>query len=288
MKQRFVFLNSALVSFFTPKCLSGRCRLICRGERRLLLLISAFVFCINSSFAITTDNDGVYQIATAEDLVTFADIVNGGTTSANAKVTANITATSDFTPIGNSSNLYTGTFDGGGYTITLSINTSSDCQGLFGYVGSCTIKNVTVGGTVIGNTCVGGIAARVNSGGANITNCHNNAAITGKDHVGGILGIVNYSDTGTTTIKNCSNTGNIKATNSAGAVGGILGTVSKIFTITACANSGSVSKGYYDSGGGIVGYFNLYNYNSSITSCYNEVSGLKLYASSSLIKPTFK
>lgn len=58
--------------------------------------------------------DGVYQIATAQDLVDFSAIVAGGEQTANAVLTANIdmTPVEDFTPIGSVAMPYKGTFDG--------------------------------------------------------------------------------------------------------------------------------------------------------------------------------
>ena len=102
----------------------------------------------------STDDKGVYQIGTAEELYWFAACVNGtdGVTqnkSANAVLTADITVNTgdvagcsgkkaegwkDWTPIGNYDNQYTGTFDGQNHTISgLYFNdASTDFVGLFG------------------------------------------------------------------------------------------------------------------------------------------------------------
>lgn len=51
----------------------------------------------------------------------------------------------NWTPIGTSSNYFSGVFSGGGFTISgLNINSEDDYQGLFGYVSGATIKNVIV------------------------------------------------------------------------------------------------------------------------------------------------
>ena len=63
---------------------------------------------------------GVYQIGTAQDLVDFAALVNGGTTGANAVLTDDIDMTGIEwnNPIGTASPYYSGHFDGQGYTIS--------------------------------------------------------------------------------------------------------------------------------------------------------------------------
>ena len=61
----------------------------------------------------------------------------------------------DWEPIGKSdnNNLYSGTFDGGGHTIRgLRVNTSEEYAGLFGYIHSATIKNLTLSGATVTTT----------------------------------------------------------------------------------------------------------------------------------------
>lgn len=232
------------------------------------LLLSAFVLalCANTAKAIETDASGVYQIATAQDLVDFAAIVNGRhssitqNASASAVVTANIDMSgTSYTPIGISdSNPYVGTFDGGNHTITLSSSKVSSGNnngtGLFGQAGTCRIQNITVAGTVgvTGTTQdVGGIVGRVPTGTATITNCHNKANIGAHYKAGGIVGIVENG--GTAIITNCTNSGSIKSSAawcaSGGIVGWVLGTGS--VTLENCINTGSVSDP--QNAGGLVG-----------------------------------
>ena len=120
--------------------------------------------------ALEKDDAGVYQIGSADELREFAERVNDdGETTASAVLTANIDLNPDmkidedgtvtngdklaqWTPIGNSSQQYSGTFDGNGHTISgLYIDISdNDYQGLFGYVsGSGKIEKLTVSGSVI-------------------------------------------------------------------------------------------------------------------------------------------
>lgn len=194
-----------------------------------LCMVIALVPAVLATDGSLTKVDGVYQIADAADLVAFAALVNGNEPSANAVLTADITLTDDvFTPIGNESKAYTGTFDGNGKAIINGhfSNASGSCvSGLFGHVGvSGVVKNITfkntqatnsstsgedtstgiaVGrlyGTVSGitteNTCnvsgmyrTGGIVGDARGTKAVITGCTNNAAVTGAgSYTGGIVG----------------------------------------------------------------------------------------------------
>jgi len=211
-----------------------------------------------------TDNDkvdGYYQIASAGDLMAFADIVNGtnGATknnNAKAKVTTNIDFTSitvvSYTPIGNDATNYgyAGTFDGDGHTITLNINSTSGNQGLIGRaIGQCTIQNVTVDGTIKSTNAsnVGGIVGRINSSNVKINNCTNKATVLGENNVGGIVGFAYYD----TNIDGCTNEGSIKGNS---YVGGIVGYGSWAdVTITKCVNKGELTGA--SCVGGIVGYY---------------------------------
>ena len=89
-----------------------------------------------------------YEISTAAELAWFRDQVNSGNNSISAKLTADIdlsefchakdgtkyTEELSWAPIGNSDNMYQGTFDGNGKTISnLYINATSVNTGFFGY-----------------------------------------------------------------------------------------------------------------------------------------------------------
>ena len=103
---------------------------------------------------------GAYEISKACQLHWFANYVNSGNTSANAVLTANITVNLNvlvngelnanlknprkWTPIGNYSKPYTGTFNGKNHTISgLYFKKAVEFVGLFGY-NSGTVSNVGV------------------------------------------------------------------------------------------------------------------------------------------------
>ena len=122
--------------------------------------------------------DDPYRISNYAELKQFANIVNSTGGEAYAKIEADIVCkngpadmeyATDWVPIGNASQPYTGTFDGQGYTITgLSTPTgnSSNYVGLFGYMGSGgVVKDVILeDATITGNNYVGIIAGYNNNG----------------------------------------------------------------------------------------------------------------------------
>ena len=221
-------------------------------KKKFLSMITAIVMLISLlpqgiltvSAAITakqpTGGDGTannpYKIGTAAELYWFAAQVNGGTTDINAVLTENIVVntgvlksdgtladdTSGFTswtPIGNSSNQYIGTFDGQGHTVSglYFNNTNAYNVGLFGYVSSNetnkgSVSNVGVVDSYFnGYVRVGGVCG-YNSG--TITNCYSTAAVIGANQVGGVCG-ENHG-----TIAFCYNTGTVSGTKYVGGVCG--------------------------------------------------------------------
>ena len=113
--------------------------------RKKLLTLLALALSLASS---TWAED--ITISSAAELVAFASRVNDGETSLNATLTANIDLDgTTWTPIGNSTNKYAGTFDGQGYAITnFDYTATSDYNGLFGYISNATVKNFSISGTL--------------------------------------------------------------------------------------------------------------------------------------------
>ena len=258
-------------------------------------------------YDINGDNikDAVYEIGNAGQLYWFADKVNNDNQNygrAKAVLTANITVNSNllsflqfdsetgevtngknftsWTPIGNSNNQYTGTFDGQGHTISglYFFNTSTEYVGLFGLVESGgSVSNVGVvdsyfkGKNYVGGVC--GFNFAPSNGTATITNCYNTGNVSGLGRVGGVCG---YNNGGT--IENCYNTGTVSGSDS--TVGGVCGfnfaPSNGTATITNCYNTGAVSGTSYV--GGVCGLnyaYNSSNGTATITNCYNRgtVSG---------------
>ena len=176
------------------------------------------------------DDNGVYQIGTAAELAWFAQAVNNGQRTINAKLTADIElAGFDWTTIGNavsSSKGYKGTFDGDGHWVkNLYMNSSSYPVGLFGYLNTgAVVMGLAVTGdvtcTASSNACAGGVAGRMEDNTA-IANCYSAVNVNSKKHGGGIAG---YTEGVKAKITNCYASGNI-TTNSANEcfLGGICG-----------------------------------------------------------------
>jgi hypothetical protein len=255
-----------------------------------------------------------YIIATAAQLAKLAGNVNAGTdysgqffrqisdialntwTDANSDGIVDSSELSNdggaalaWTPIGNqaSSNEFSGTYDGGGRTVSgLYIDSSSqDYQGLFGFSHGATLLDLTMeasyvagnnfvgtlvgaagtnakiencrnlGGRVVGGENVGGVAGYVSS--AEMQGCLNTGKVSGSsDSVGGVVGIFYGA------MVDCGNRGQVQGAGS--FVGGVAGSAFDS-TMTYCYNIGDVTNSGRISGG-LVGYF----YNSSTMSCcYN-------------------
>ena len=211
----------------------------------------------------TIEGNGSYTVTSADGLMNVAELVNGGKTDINITLDKNIDLTGkDWTPIGTSfDNSYTGTFDGGGHTITgLTITTKDQFVGLFGYLNRAgTVKNVVMEGIQItsnhmfGNT--GGVAG---FSWGTIENCSVSGSVSGTVYVGGVVGAqIGGSITG------CSSSATVKGTVDVGGVAG-----EKWGSMTACYATGNVTLEIDSpknlSGGGLVGF----NGGSSVLACY--------------------
>ena len=171
-----------------------------------------------------------YRISTVGELTWFAGLVNGTldgaarNTSANAVLTTDIDfGNNNFAAIGTEAYPFSGTFDGSGHTITVNQNGSSDVA-LFGYLGNCTVKNLTVTGTIrTTEKFAAGIAMQTKTGTtATVENCVSNvtieSSIDGDGTHGGLIGMPQ----GAVNINNCAFTGAINGA-STDSCGGMIG-----------------------------------------------------------------
>ena len=211
----------------------------------------------------TIESNGSYTVTSADGLMNVAELVNGGKTDINITLDKNIDLTGkDWTPIGTDyDNSYTGTFDGGGHTITgLTITTKDQFVGLFGYLNRAgTVKNVVMEGIQItsnhmfGNT--GGVAG---FSWGTIENCSVSGSVSGTKCVGGVVGAQKAGS-----ITGCSSSATVKGTVDVGGVAG-----EKWGSMTACYATGNVTLEIDSpknlSGGGLVGF----NGGSDVLACY--------------------
>ena len=259
----------------------------------MLLLVMAILMPYGGAWAQTpskpSNGDGVdnpYQISTAAELAWFRDQVNRGNNTISATLTDNIdlsnfchakdgtkyTEEVSWTPIGNSDNMYQGTFDGNGKTISnLYINATywdigiTLFTGFFGYTDAGgSIKNITFDNAKVKSVddyytgILVGIAASCIENIKTLANC----SVEGKDNVGGIAGEANGN------IGNCENHAMV---NGAGFVGGIVGRYAYSGkSITSCANYGVIT-GTRNRVGGMAGYF----VSGTIQNCanYGDITG---------------
>ena len=254
----------------------------------------------------TVSEDGnTYEVYNAEGLKNIAKLVNEQwNLGINITLTADIDLSgTNWTPIGIDYNhRYTGTFDGGGHTITgLTVTGSDQYAGLFGYINSGgkvmnvvledvqitsdnssgsvggvagnswgTIENCSVSGSVSGTTFAGGVVG--SQWGGSITGCNSSATVKGVIFAGGIAGETNSG----ASLTGCYATDDVTVENDGtnnSHAGGVVG-YNGGGTLTACYATGSVTGS--GSGtiyvGGVTGSNNL----GILTACYHakgDVSG---------------
>lgn len=177
---------------------------------------------------LTADGEGFFNIGTANDLKWFAKYVTEVSSTANAKLTANIDYTEnkkDF--IGATRDVpFRGVFDGQGNSITIALESNNTGRtALFAYIVNATIKNLIVEGSVTsaGENCVGGLAGRSEGDNTLIENVVVKTAVSytgtnGDATCGGLFSDVEHK----ATIKNCAFIGSIK-TGTAEGNGGLVG-----------------------------------------------------------------
>jgi filamentous hemagglutinin family protein len=161
----------------------------------------------------------------------------------DATITSGWNTSAGFVPIGGSSTMFSGSFDGLGHTVSnLTINRSSTVYvGLFGYTGNgSVIRNVgLVGGSVTGGSYVGGLVG-YNTG--SISNAYATGSVTGNSNAGGLVG-TNLNGSISNAYASGSVTGNSQV---GGLVGDNIGTINNVYA------SGSVT-GSDNFVGGLVG-----------------------------------
>jgi len=176
----------------------------------LMMLTTATAWADITPATPSQDADGYYLIGTAAELYGFAEIVNNGNTSANAKLTADIVVnenvldangeanTGDFvlwTPIGNDDNskTYSGTFDGQGHTISgLYVSGSGWYVGLIGKVGGvAVVRNLGIVDSYFSssNNFLGSIVGGVSySSSVTLANVYSTSTVKGDNWIGGLAG----------------------------------------------------------------------------------------------------
>lgn len=183
---------------------------------------------------------------------------------------------------------FSGTFDGNNYKIyNYSFSIPSSSVGFIAKLDNGTVCNLAIEGTSLsGSNYCGAITGETSGIMTKIDNCIVNINVenASSSYYGGIVG---YIGSGTTTIRNCINFGNVYAKE---RVGGLIGQIGNSATavIENCANYGTISQvnsTYYF--GGLVGYLggtlsitNSFNYGQIESTNGDPLCGYKAAAGS--------
>ncbi len=180
---------------------------------------------------------------------------NGGLVADSAKL-------HKWTPIGNSSIAFAGSFDGDGHTISgMFINTTSTHNGLFGN-SSGTIQNLTVeNGWVMGGKYTAGVVGML-KGESLVKNVVNKSLISGTEATAGIVAATSYVFQKKGKIEDSKNYGVIKGGK---LVAGIIASTDNGIMVKNVENHGLIEGNYGT--GGIAGHFGS---SSDIENAFND------------------
>ena len=275
--------------------------------KKLFYFILALVFSYSIGFGQSGGDgsvDNPYQIATYADL----QWLQGASSEwdknfvQTADINAAATATDGWSGIGNQSVVFSGSYDGGGYTIdsltisspgyiafiqktssttviknlgltnvniTLTGGNNGYTAALIAQMAGGTVENCYSTGNLISSTDrlyynYGGLIGRIDAG-STVSDSYSEVNISNADSSENVGGFVGYNNGGV--ITNCHATGTIDG---GGAAGGFVGTNTNSGDISKCYGTGSIAASSSSAGG-----FAGYNYNSTISECYSlgNVSG---------------
>lgn len=224
----------------------------------LIFVVFLFIIYIFSKNTVISDTKAETLITTPEE---FYNIRNNLSGSYVLGVDIDLGGYSIWEPIGNSSNKFTGSLDGKGFTIrnvTKTDSTSKSEIGLFGYTSGATIQNLNVeNANFQGYHHVGTLIGRSDS--TNVFHCYTSGTITGYGNSnGGIIGRADH-----TTISESASSVSL---NTQGVdVGGITG-YNYGGKVINCYCEGNVT-GHSSDNGGLVGE-NLQG--GTVSNCYSE------------------
>ena len=182
--------------------------------------------------------DGFYQIETADQFIWFANLVNQGNNTANAKLLDDIDLSgSEFTVIASSGNHYKGIFDGNYKTLTVYLTAEASSWGLFRYLDG-TIQNLYITGTLNSSyNKVGPLVGEIFGG--KVLNCVCDVNVY-SSYAGdaAISGFVGRGSADGSLIENCIFAGSISGTGYNCAA--FIGWSGSTSTLTNCAFTGVI------------------------------------------------
>ncbi len=194
------------------------------------------------------NENGMFEINDERTLAAFAKAVNGGENSTSAILTQDVTAS-----MGNASaecqmigigTAYSGTFDGQGHTLDITVDAGNGNGGIFANVGNATIKNLIARGTVR-NATQSGLIGNNATGSPVLENVISHMDLEGTMNVGGIIGNSN-NGAGSFKMSNVMFAGKVKYVGNANqnGIGGFCGwAFDTKFTMHNCIMVGDIDLG---------------------------------------------
>ncbi len=270
--------------------------------KNILLLLSMILFAAATAYSGTySGGDGTsgdpYQIATTADIIelsnTSADwsayFIQTADIAFNADETQvdwdgdgspDGSGTSGFSPIGNSSTNFTGSYNGQNHTIeNLYINRPTSAYvGLFGYIDGTIIENLgATNVNITGQSKVGGLVGR--SFNSQITGCYTTGVVNSENDDWNTGGLVGWN-TNSSSISECYSTCNVYGDEN---TGGLVGENKESSTISSSYSTGNIESSTSNSDWGGAGGFAGGNAESgTIINCYSSGSVTRKSSSSSV------
>jgi uncharacterized membrane protein (UPF0136 family) len=219
-----------------------------------VLFLFMFFMCIGlygQTEPTDTDSDGKREVSTLDHLLWISQSSSRWSydyeqvNDIDASATSGWNSGAGFSPIGNYTTKFTGSYDGQGFTIdSLFIKRTSDWTGLFGMLLGAEISNLGVTGVSISGAYGTGGLAGDNYTSSTIYNCYSTGSVSGTTYVGGLVGINQQAS-----IANSYSSCTVSGSNT--TVGGLIGDNNES-TVSQCYATGSVSG--INVVGGLIGY----------------------------------
>ena len=189
---------------------------------------------------IPRDSRGYFIIDSAERLNWFASMVDAGSTDICGVLTDDIDLSAYPSTMIGLAKMFSGTFDGGGHTVTLAQVRNADYAGLFGQL-SGTVQDLTVRGSITTSRKYAGLVAETKGG--RLLRCQSyidiHATIDGDGTHGGLVGVMSEGDE-IAELQDCIFAGSISGAK-VNSCGGLVGWASTIGFISNCFMAGTIS-----------------------------------------------
>ena len=163
------------------------------------------------------------------------------TTNIDASTTSGWDGNAGFSPIGNSTTKFTGSYNGQNYTISnlFIYRPSTNFIGLFGWTQGTIINLGITSATITGDLATGTIVGYLRESTSNISNCYSTGSVTGGQLTGGLVGyLYQYAS-----VENCYTTCTVVGSD---MVGGFVGRIRANCSIDNSYSVGNATGGNVD------------------------------------------